>query len=65
MGYFKEHQIIEEVNDFHPVQKMGRRKSSCSIDDKTPAKTARAATKLKPLSLNASYGRAGHSSWWD
>lgn len=61
----KIHQIIEEVNDFHPKQTMGRRKSSFSIDCKKPAKSARAATKSRPGSLTAKYGSAGHSSYWD
>ena len=61
---FKLHHIKEGVNDIHPIQKMGRKKAShCNFNKSN--KTARAATKFKPNSVNARFGNAGHSSYWD
>lgn len=57
--------IIEGKNDFHPKSTMGKRKSKHSIDDKKPAKTARASIKHRPDSAKARFGSSGHSSYWD
>lgn len=57
--------VVEGKNDFHPRSPMSKRKSRHCIDEKKPAKSARAAIKHRPDSAKASFGSSGHSSYWD